>query len=111
MIANKVDEFLWTSLEPPLLHFICIPSAKGHQFIFAEYSLRYSKGESRCVYKREIYSTEIFTLQPTVLLREIIARVNTCVDALFPVELVYQYGGTVQGNPITMAPIKPELIH
>jgi hypothetical protein len=111
MIANKVDDFLWITAEHPLLQFFCHKSANGYQFIVAEYRLRYSKGDNRCVYKREIYSTEIFTLEPAKMLREILNNVGNCRDVFFPIEAAYKYGGLIQGEPITMAPIDPELVH
>jgi hypothetical protein len=51
----------------------------------------------------ELYSSFVWALDPAKLLSDIVEAFKTCYDKESPVELVYAYGGTLNGRDIIIA--------
>ena len=79
-----------------------------HQLVLGEFDYKkYQQEQTRLiVYQTEIYSTFFWAKDPVALAEEIMHTFINSPYPKYPIELVYAFGGQVEGRSIRIAPVQ-----
>jgi hypothetical protein len=78
-----------------------------YEFYVAEYKMKSRRVTTLVVLTRELYQTKIFTNVPESTLRLMVQQLARSPDPTNPVELVYNFGGTVRGEAVRILNTNP----